>query len=146
MGRSEYLRDENWQGSFYELTLELGPCGGDALATRALQELWHRPELRGPWRERSLYGADPDSDPLSLEQISFYGCLTLDDGTELGCMSHLIRVEGESDWLDLSIPTGMLNLRFPVSYPLGVSTDGWSDSTPVWRGSEPPFIAKCRSA
>jgi hypothetical protein len=39
MDRLEYLRDENWYGSFYEIALELGPTGDDALAKQALRAL-----------------------------------------------------------------------------------------------------------
>jgi hypothetical protein len=125
MERAEYLREENWSGSFYELSLELGPSGDDVLATRALDALWRQPELHGPWRERTAFASAPDPALLSPEQVSQFGVLTLDGNIEVGCTSYLVRVEGESDWLDLSIPTGMLELRFPVRYPLDCTTNPW---------------------
>lgn len=124
MNRREYFRVDNWSGSFYELALELGPSGDDALALQALRALWSRPEVRGPWRVWSDFDTDPIT-PSSTDEYRLYGCLRLDDGAEVGCMSHLIRVEGESDFLDLSIPIGMLELRFPVSHPLDVATNPW---------------------
>lgn len=125
MQRAEYLKDENWHGSYYEFSLELGPCGDDALATRALKTLWRQPELRGPWLERTRFSADPDQIIVDSQLGGLYGCLALDGGEDVGCISHLVRVETESDWLDLSIPTGMLELRFPVSYPLDTVTNPW---------------------
>lgn len=125
MERAEYLREENWLGSFYEFSLELGPSGDDTLATRALAALWRQPELRGPWNERPAFSSVPDPTLLSPEHVRLYGVLALNRSTELGCMSHLVRIEGESDWLDLSIPTGMLELRFPVTYPLDRATNTW---------------------
>jgi hypothetical protein len=125
--RSDYVRDENWLGSYYELSLELGPCGDDELASSALQALWQFPRLAGPWDEREGLGGSaserafggPDSN------TSFYGVLTLPDGSALGCLAFLIRVPDESDWLTLSIPTSMLELRYAVSYPLDSATNPW---------------------
>lgn len=34
-------------------------------------------------------------------------------------------MEGEFDWLDLSIPTGMLELSIRVDYPLHYATNPW---------------------
>src|SRR5262245_44755075 len=111
MERSDYLRQESWDGSFYEISLELGPCGDDDVARRALETLWRQPELRGPWRKPDDFGRERVT--VSVDDLHLYGTLRLDDGTELGCMSYLVRVAGESDWLDLSIPTGMLELQLP---------------------------------
>lgn len=125
MERSEFTREENWHGSFYELCLELGPVGDDALATRALEVLWRQPELHGPWLARSDYDAAAVPIVPSVHQANYYGWLTLPDGKNVGCASYLIRIEGESDWLDLSIPTGMLELRYPLTYPLDSSDNPW---------------------
>jgi len=40
-------------------------------------------------------------------------------------VSHVVREEDGSDWLDLCIPTGMLQLRFPVEYPLETHSNPW---------------------
>ena len=112
-------------GSYYELALELDPSGNDLRVMRTVETLWRQPELRGPWRERTCLDADPDEITIEADQGRLYGCLTVDDRREVGCISCLVRVEGESDWLDLCIPTGMLELRFPVSYPLDRATNPW---------------------
>src|SRR5262249_19121655 len=125
MDRHEYLLDENWYGSFYEISLELGPVGNDALAMQALRALWSQPEVRGPWRERSDFDSEPDDAAIEIGKVHLYGCFILDDGSEVGCMSYLIRVDGKSDWLDLSIPTGMLERRVSISYPLDTATNPW---------------------
>ena len=125
MDRREYLSDENWYGSFYEMSLELGPTGNDLLALEALRALWSQPEVRGPWRNLSGFGTERDDAAITTEEVPLYGCFTLDNGTEVGCVSHLIRVPGESDWLDLSIPTGMLELCFSISYPLDSASNPW---------------------
>jgi hypothetical protein len=125
MERSEFARTENWDGSYYELCLELGPVGNDALATRALEALWRRPELHGPWLQRADVEAGAKPVVPSVREANYYGWLTLPDGNEVGCASYLIRIDGESDWLDLSIPTGMLELRYALSYPLDRSSNPW---------------------
>jgi hypothetical protein len=125
MERAEYLCEENWWGSYYELALELGPSGDDAMATRAQEALWRLPELRGPWRELADFSSVPDTTLLAPEEVRSYGVLAFDRNTELGLMSHFVRIEGQSDWLELSIPTGMLELRFPVRYPIDLATNTW---------------------
>lgn len=125
MKRAENVRDENWYGSFYEIALELGPTGNDALAMQALQALWSQPEVRGPWRERTDFDFQSDVSGITINDVRLYGSLRINDDNEVGCMSHLIREESGADWLDLSIPIGMLEDRFPVSYPLDVATNFW---------------------
>lgn len=122
MQRSEFITEENWYGSYYELCLELGPVGNDALATRALDLLWRRPELHGPWLDPADY--DVDAEPLipSIQEGTYYGWLTLPDGNEVGFSSVLIRFEGGSDWLEMWIPTGMFELRYRFIYPLDRAT------------------------
>jgi len=125
--RTEYLNAENWRGSYYEFALDLGLPGDDALVLLALQAMWRQPQLRGPWPQRERFDSAPDdlAPPSEQNPLIHYGRLVLDDGTEVGCVSGLLRVDGEADWLSLSVPTGMLELRFPVSYPLETATNAW---------------------
>jgi hypothetical protein len=51
MNQTEYLEEDNWTGSYYEIGLELAPYGDDAAVTRALEVVWRQPELQGPWLE-----------------------------------------------------------------------------------------------
>ncbi|AGP35346.1 hypothetical protein SCE1572_12935 [Sorangium cellulosum So0157-2] len=122
MDRSTYLREDLWLGAYFELALEIGPAGDDRRAKRALEALWQHPALRGPWEREDAFGSDPIV-PV-LHPSSLLGCLRF-DGVELGCMSWLIREESGSDWIDLSIPTGMLEAAFGASYPLDPQKDAW---------------------
>ena len=126
MDRSAFLRDDSWHGSFLELSIELGPTGNDARAAQALQALWTHPALRGPWSRRSDFSTPP-VEP-KLDATSLMGCLQVADGIEVGCLSFLVREDAGDDWLDLSIPTGMLELMFSVSYPLDTATNPWLSS------------------
>jgi hypothetical protein len=62
---------------------------------------------------------------IQPDPVPLYGALKLPDGREIGCVSHVIREDGGSDWLDLSLPTGMLEHVFPVQYPLAPATNAW---------------------
>ncbi len=125
MERKEYLQEDRWRGSFYEISLELGPAGDDKCVDRALRALWSRPEVCGPWLDRSDVGAETVNVSAEVSYPRLYGSFVFDDGRDVGCMSHIIRVDGESDWLDFSIPTGMLEYRFKVLYPLDRATNPW---------------------
>lgn len=124
MNRSDYLRAENWYGSYYELSLQLGPPGDDERAITALRAMWDLPELLGPWRRREAFGTAPIIPELDNECLTHYGLISLNRETQVGCMSFLIRCD-DADWLDLSIPTGMLERVFPIRYPLNVETNTW---------------------
>ena len=125
MDRREYLQEENWHGTYYEFSLELGPTGNDALALDALRTLWSQPALRWPWRDRSGFDTERDDAIISLEEVPLYGCLNVADGNEVGCTSQLIRLDDDSDLLDFWVPIGMLELRFPMTYPLDSATNPW---------------------
>jgi hypothetical protein len=125
MDRGEYLSDESWSGSHYQLSLELGPPGNDVLAVQALRALWSQSGIRGPWRDRSSLGEARDDAALTPEGMHLYGCFALDDAVEVGCTSNLIR-DRDSDWLNLSIPVGMLGRRLPITYPLELETNPWT--------------------
>ncbi|WP_433930044.1 hypothetical protein AB3662_39700 [Sorangium cellulosum] len=122
MDRSTYLREDLWRGSYFELALEIGPAGDDSRAKRALEALWQHPALLGPWERKDGFGSDPIMPVLHPSPL--VGCLRFDD-VELGCLSYFVREEPGSDWLDLSIPTGMLEAAYRVSYPLDAETDPW---------------------
>jgi hypothetical protein len=122
MDRGACLTEDSWHGSYYELALQIGPAGDDRLAKQALHALWRQPELLGPWRAKEEFGSEPIAP--SLSHYSLAGCLKFDD-VELGCMSYFIREEPGSDWLDLSIPTGMFERAYRVSYPLDARTNPW---------------------
>lgn len=126
MDTSIFQHSKNWSGTYYELALELGPTGDDDRLLSALRFLWQQPQLRGPWACREDFGKP--AAPLSITSRmwpSHYGIMQLEGGKELGCMTGVIREEDGSDWLDLCIPTNMLELVFDVAYPLEVEFNAW---------------------
>jgi len=116
---------ENWHGSYYELCIELGPAGDDPRLLNALRCLWSRPELHGSWTDRDSYGSDvSDFQVTDGCVVPQFGVLTIGD-SQLGCVTHIVRETDGSDWLDLCVPTGMLELAYDVSYPLDLDSNPW---------------------
>ena len=127
MNRKSFEADEHWRGSYYELSLELGPAGNDDLTECAIRALWQYPRLQGPWGDRGEFGSLPSvisiGGPDSV--TSAYGCLLGPEDRELGCIMWLIRPDGDADYLDLSIPVGWLEYQYHVRYPLDSATNHW---------------------
>ncbi|MEZ4375942.1 MAG: hypothetical protein R3B07_34370 [Polyangiaceae bacterium] len=123
MTADEYAEPENWHGSYYELSLEFSPRTSEAELLKALSLVWEQPEFVGPWVERSGFGGSPDAIVLREHQNPYHGVLRAADGSELGCLTFLIREDGGRSWLDISIPTGMIWLRYPAQYPIDLAND-----------------------
>ncbi len=127
MDRSPYLRRDNWVGSYYELALEYYPAGHDERVMKGLTAAWDEPALAGPWPNRESYGMLPMM-PNALPdegEIRLFGELHVGRDSSVGCLTFTVREEHNSDWLDISIPTGMLNLSFPTVYPLAHDSNPW---------------------
>jgi hypothetical protein len=125
LDRGIFTKPENWHGYYCELALELGSAGDDGRLALALAALWCHPALRGPWRERERFGQTAEAPDAAESSHHLYGVAALDEETDLPCVSHVIREEAGSDWLTLCVPTGMLELCFPVQYSLDVETNPW---------------------
>ena len=129
MDHDTFLNDDNWLGSYYELCLELGPAGDDNRLKAALAHLWKQPQLQGSWTRRTDYDKSPPLIEI-VEGFSSprYGTLALTRDLQVGCVTHTIRETDGSDWLDLCIPTGMLELVFDTRYPLEYAANPWMRS------------------
>lgn len=126
MDRDTFVFDENWHGSYYELCIELGPTGDDKRLCTVLELIWSQPQLQGSWASRCDY----NSGSLPIEccdgvVVPRYGIITLSPGVDTGCITLTVREPDGSDWLDLCIPTGMLELCFDLQYPLDYATNPW---------------------
>jgi hypothetical protein len=130
VNRDDYIELVNWYGGFYELAIEYVPKGDDERLLKAIAAIWGSPLLTGPWQDRNQFG-EASFLPDSLEFDSdnhLYGVLELPNRQSLGCLTVLVRESDDSDStdrVDFCIPTGMLDLVFPVSYPLARSDNPW---------------------
>ncbi|MTH55344.1 hypothetical protein GKZ89_18275 [Bacillus mangrovi] len=128
MNYSEFTNSNNWIGGFYELRIEFHPVGDNKRVNDALIALHTIKFFNGLWKERQDFQSNSISLPIIMDDESadqFYGTLNLTDGTTLPCLISLIRIEGESDWLDLSIPQASLELFYPYEYPLTKELNPW---------------------
>jgi hypothetical protein len=118
----DYLNRDNWLGAYYELAIEYYPKGNDEQLLKALRTMWNMPIFSGPWNERADFQG-PVEIPASLDfdyPPTLYGVITLPGNRDIGCLTVIVRESADdaSDWLDLCIPEGMLELVYPVKYPL----------------------------
>lgn len=121
MKYTDYINPEKWIGGFYELSIEYYPSGNNKKLTDALGSLYQCDFFNGMWAEKSDYQMSPVPLPISIEEDSvhlFYGTITLTASNRLPCVISIIRVHGESDWLDISIPQAILEEQFSYKYPL----------------------------
>jgi hypothetical protein len=125
---AEWYRNlDNWHGSYLEVSIEL-----DSLDDQRLQDAfaaaWSSTYLAGPLEPPRLgvplwLPGEPLGDDDAY--VWTYGTLAL-PGVEdrVGCEIHAIR-DPECDWLNVSIPTGMLDRAYPVKYPLLSAANPW---------------------
>ncbi|MEO2073789.1 MAG: hypothetical protein ABGX20_00010 [Bacillus sp. (in: firmicutes)] len=128
MNYSEYNNPNNWIGGFYELSIEFHPVGNNDRLNKALNALQSFKLFRGLWKERQDFQAGSISLPINIDDNSvsqFYGTLIMTDGNTLPCLISLIRIEGESDWLDISIPQASFEKFYPYKYPLAKELNPW---------------------
>lgn len=121
-----YRNLENWKGSSLELAIDLGGRD-DGRLRAAFAAAWASPSVVGP---RASPYPDPhrgaSDDQLDPQGSTFtYGTIQLPNtGGRLGCVVLSVRDE-TSDWLDVAVPTGMLEVGFDVRYPLLDETNSW---------------------
>ncbi|MBP3967324.1 hypothetical protein [Paenibacillus lignilyticus] len=117
----EQFIDEDWYGSYFELAIQFKNKLSDDLLRDCIHGLWSNDHLFGPCIEKENVGKGfIDFGLVSGEVFSnyLYGILTLADSTLLGCLSLTVREEEGSDWLDFCIPSGILEKKYSVTYPL----------------------------
>lgn len=125
---SDFNNPTNWIGGFYELSIEFNPAGNNKRLNRAFIALQSLKLFNGLWKERQDFHTNSISLPINIDDCSvsqFYGTVSMSDGNTLPCLISVIRVEGESDWLDVSIPQATLEQFYPYKYPLTKELNPW---------------------
>lgn len=128
MNYNDFTNPNNWIGGFYELSIEFHPFGDNDRLHQALSALQHLELFNGYWKEQQDFETDTISFALNNDDISvsqFYGTLTSSDGHTLPCLVSVLRIEDESDWIDISIPQASLELFYPYKYPLTKELNPW---------------------
>lgn len=125
---SEFIDLDNWIGGFYEISIEFHPAGNDKRLNDALTSLVKSKVINGIWKERENYQKNPVSLPIDIEEDSvnqYYGTLPISDGNTLPCIITIVRIDCESDWLDISIPQAAFEKAYPYKYPLTENLNPW---------------------
>ncbi|MCH4825890.1 hypothetical protein [Planococcus halocryophilus] len=118
-----YNNPDSWIAGFYELSIEYHLAGNDKRLNDALVALTENHYFKGLWKGKRGFQKPPVSLPIAFEEVSvrsFYGTISLLYSTkkELPCLETITRINGKSDWLDISIPQAALEKAFPYRYPL----------------------------
>lgn len=131
----EFINKETWSGGYYELSIEYNPSGDDKRLNDALSALHMFKFFKGIWKEKVDYQNKSISLPiliaerLSVEQ--YYGTLICKTDTILPCVISIIRIEEESDWLDIGIPITALENQYKIEYPLDKEKNPWLNDIEV---------------
>lgn len=130
MDKKLYNSPDFWTGAFYELSIEYHPFGNDNRINEALNALVESSFFNGMREEKKDHQKQAIILPLTIEEesvTSFYGTLSLSNSNQdqLPCMVSVIRVNGESDWVDLSIPESAFERVFPYKSPLTNELNPW---------------------
>lgn len=137
MPEQEFVAQENWYGSHYELGIAYAPYDDQHLES-ALQTIWQHPLLDGPVNGPYSTEASPFA-PTALPTVpqngkKRYGVLHVLHRRAVGCLSLVIIPDSNGDststvdqrsWVLLCVPTGMLGLAYPIEYPIVGTTNPW---------------------
>jgi hypothetical protein len=115
---STYQNKDSWIGGYYELAIELHPAGDTNRLINFLKILCGFDEINELYESELDYKVKTTGGPNSFDETSYrlYTTLNLPDKTIIGAIIIILRMEGESDWISLSIPIGMLNKLYPINY------------------------------
>lgn len=117
--------EDAWAGSYYELAMEIAPKRNDDRLHSAVESLLGFQGIEGAWASREDLGKTPPHE-WSLEQSQIGYCVVKFGVGTLGAVVHIVREENDGpDWLDLCVPTGMLEQVVPVQYPLTELENPW---------------------
>jgi hypothetical protein len=119
--------DESWSGSYYEVSMGYSrEIFYKREPSYYMKLLWENPALCGVVR-------DPDQFGVSWQQIDaldtpqgqhFYGYMRFPTGQIIGCGSQYTASK-EMIWLTLYIPLSLLDLLFPIHYPVTHKESPW---------------------
>ncbi len=137
MTPGDFVDNENWHGSYYELAVALGPpTDPDAgvRIQRARMAIWEDSRLDGCYLDRwsrpeEQARLNPDLSNVELTS-PVYGRALLPNGATVVCAMHVIREEGDNalDWIVLCLPTGALERSITeLDYPLH------KEGSRIWR-------------
>lgn len=110
-----------WSGSWYELALEFPAHTNGALVFRQVNQIiWQLPSLSGVVTSHANFGEPWQDAAQWADGRDLYGSVRLDANTLVACGSTWL-----SQSFILYIPVGVLELVYPVDYPLSPELNPW---------------------
>ncbi|PFH82609.1 hypothetical protein [Bacillus sp. AFS088145] len=131
MNNIDFNNEEIWYGGYYELSIEYNPSGVNKKLNEALAVLYKCDIFNGMWKERKDFQNHNHTVtlPINFEKDGsvdqFYGTVADLKGNIFPCLISIIRIEGESDWIDISIPFGIFEENYNCNYPLIKESNLW---------------------
>lgn len=110
---------ELWYGSYYEIAMEFYPKGDVDRIISALKVLLNDLRVDCQWADQEF--TEYKHIPNEIDEdtfTSFFGTIRLNDGNDIGCHIVIIRELDRSNWLDICIPSGMLEESHGLKYPI----------------------------
>lgn len=119
-----------WLGSYVELALEVSSASDERAVRGALAALARGPGVLGVWSRRESLGSSRDRFDVARVPVSAswpvgHGLFQVGERAEVGFVVVIVRERGGSAWVDLCIPTGMLERVYEVDHPLARATNPW---------------------
>ncbi|MCS1350896.1 hypothetical protein [Mechercharimyces sp. CAU 1602] len=115
----KHTQDNSTSGGYYELSIEFNPTGDHQRIVRALEALV----------QESIIHVDKEKilDKEVKLLLNNYNCKIAIDlgGNIVDAGLFIIRVEDESDWIDICVPQNALQKIYPYRYPLLPSINPW---------------------
>jgi len=108
---ASYTAQGNWDGGFYELTMELGDPA-DVVLQGALTALWRGAVIVGCHADRDREPADQDEVPCTVASLEEFGHLrgtvVVPGGHRVVCGVFATLLDDGGRWLTFYLPTGAL--------------------------------------
>jgi hypothetical protein len=106
-----FTDDENWNGGFYELAIEIGDTSDKRLQF-GLSALWRTARIEGCYGRRDLEPDEQDGVACTVASLTelghLQGTVQLPGGRRIVCGCVAVREDDGPDWLDFYLPMGAL--------------------------------------
>ncbi|MFC9975621.1 hypothetical protein ACFVH6_32495 [Spirillospora sp. NPDC127200] len=136
-----FTDEENWNGGFYELAIEIGDTDDHRLQS-VLSALWNAAGVEGCFGDRYQEPAAQQEVPCSVASLAEFGHLQgivqLPSGHRVVCGCVAIREDDGPDWLDFYLPLGALSRvepeigGFPFDDESGPASLAWRHPLDDW--------------
>jgi len=115
---------DNWQGSYYELSIQLSSKPNIDKIIKTLNIIFNECGIKGPFIDNSCFENKAELTEVHIIDVTILYGLVIIENIELGVVIDIVREE-KNDWISISFPTGMIEKSFAVKYPFYQKTNPW---------------------